>query len=90
MIGLIRELDIPRNEELYVLVTGDRYLLIDHDCPYQSGRSEFEVRKGWGPGFYVPASGFEALRLLVRPTSTLTCTTRWIRRKNLLSSFAWK
>lgn len=60
-------LDIAANEELYLSVTGSRYLLTDLEYPDQTWHKGFEVRNGESPSFLVLVPGSEALCLVLRP-----------------------
>lgn len=40
------DFDLVGNKELYLPVSGDRYLLIGIDFPEQNEQNEFEVQEG--------------------------------------------
>lgn len=66
MIGATMKLDGGGYEELYLLVTGDRYLLTDHDYPEQVVLNGFEDRKELIPKFFAVVFTSITIYLLVR------------------------
>lgn len=65
IIGVIIALEITLHEELYLPVTGDRFLLTGLDWPGHTVQNDFEVWEGQSPGSFVIVCGSEALFLYV-------------------------
>lgn len=63
--GSVISLDLPRNDKLYLPVTGGPYFLTGLDCQNQSEHSDFEVREGRSTRFFMVASESEVLCLLM-------------------------
>ena len=53
------------DRDLYLPVSGGRFLLTGKDCPAQVGHNDFDHRQGTGPGFFVIVTGAEPANLWV-------------------------
>lgn len=68
IIGTELALHNARNEELYLPVTGARYLLTGHHCQDQTSHNDSEIRERQSPESVLVCTS-EALCLLVRLAS---------------------
>lgn len=64
MIDAMIILDRATDEELYLLGTGFRYLLLCGELPEQTVHNDFKVLKDSGSGFFILLFGFEAICIL--------------------------
>lgn len=76
-------LEIAVNVELYLPLTGSRWLLIDCDCLDQTGHDEIEVWKRRSQKFFMLLSESEAECLLVCPALHLHVQYRMAKMKKL-------
>lgn len=62
-------LEGPYAQNLLIPKTGGRYLITGKDCPPQTGRKDFERRRGNKPGYFVIVNDSEKGTILVAPGS---------------------
>lgn len=62
-------MDVFGEKDLYLPVTGGRYLLTDHNCHDQTGHNNFEVQEGKASRFFVLFFGSKAISIFVCQSS---------------------